>query len=103
MLLDDLVNLPHQPHRLLERHDDPLVVGDVLRRERAARLAAPVVEPLAADMVAADVKVPHVFWHAVKVRAALEAGRIQVDAPVLQQLDQHRLSLGAGIRKEGDR
>jgi hypothetical protein len=42
---DDLVNLSHRPCRLLERDDDPLVVGDVPRRERVARPAAPSTAP----------------------------------------------------------
>ena len=65
VLLDDLVDLLHQADGLGEGDDDLLVVGDVVLRERAA-LA--VLEPLLADLVAADVEVPHVLAH------ALEAG-----------------------------
>ena len=76
------LNLLHQLHRLLERHHDALVVGDVLGGEGAAWLAArapPVVQPLVADLVAADVEVPHVFGDAVEVGAARPPRSIQVD------------------------
>ena len=38
MFLNDLVNLFHQPDRLLERDDDALVVGNVSGGEGVARL-----------------------------------------------------------------
>ena len=54
----DVVNLGHQAHRLLERHHDALVVNDVVGGEGPAwhaLFATSVVEPLVADLVAADV------------------------------------------------
>ena len=71
VLLDDLVDLLHQADGLGERDDDLLVVGDVVLRERAA-LA--VLEPLLADLVAADVEVPHVLGHAAEADGAGLAG-----------------------------
>jgi hypothetical protein len=62
--LDDLVDLFHQPNRLLKRDDDLLVVGDVFRGEGTTwltALATPVVGPRVADLVAANVKIPYVI------------------------------------------
>jgi len=58
IILNNLVNLFHQPNCFLERDDDALVVGDVVGGKGAtghALFAAPVVEPLAQYLVAADV------------------------------------------------
>jgi hypothetical protein len=44
-----------------------VVVGEVVGGERAT-LA--ILEPLLADLVAADVEVPHVFGHAAKTAGA---------------------------------
>ena len=52
--LDGLVYLPHQADGFFERDDETLVAGDVLLGKRAAGdalFAAPVVEPLVADLV----------------------------------------------------
>ena len=81
-----LINLLHQLHRLLERHDETLIVGNVFRGERVAGgalFAAPVVEPLVADLIAADVDVPHVCGDAVEVGTARPPGGVQVDFAVL--------------------
>ena len=59
MGVDDGVNLGHKANGVFERHHDALGVGDVLGDEGAAWLAllgAPVVEPLLADLEAADVE-----------------------------------------------
>ena len=61
MLLNDLVDLLHQADRLVQGNDDFLVVGNVIGRERAAFA---VLEPLLADLVAADVEVPDRLGHA---------------------------------------
>ena len=62
---DDLVDLGHGVDGLTEGDDDLLVVADILVRERAA-LA--VLEPLVADLVAADLEVPDLLWHALETR-----------------------------------
>ncbi len=72
VLLDDLVNLLHQADRLGEGDDNFLVMSDVVLRESAA-LA--VLEPLLADLVAADVEIPHLLAH------ALEAGGLRLVHP----------------------
>ena len=64
---DDLVDLGHDADGLVQGDDDLLVVGDVLVRERAA---LPVLEPLMADLIAADVEVPDLLRHALKADAA---------------------------------
>jgi len=51
MGFDDFVDLAHQSDGLGEGHDDLLVVGDVVLRERAT---LSVFEPFLADLVAAD-------------------------------------------------
>ena len=56
MLLDDLIDLPHKANGLAQSGNDAVVVGDVGRGKGAA-LA--VLEPLLADLIAADVEVPH--------------------------------------------
>ena len=60
MRIDHLVDLAHQARHLLERDDDALVAGDVLGRDDATPLLpgrAAVVEPLAEDLIAAELKV----------------------------------------------
>ena len=59
VFLNHLVNLRHQVDGVVKRDDETLVVGDVLGGEGAAwlpALAAPVVEPLGQNLVAADVE-----------------------------------------------
>lgn len=73
MLLDHGVNLPHQPDGFGEGDNEFLVVGDVVFREGAAFA---VFEPFLADLVAADVEVPHVLAH------ALEAGGLRLVHPL---------------------
>ena len=63
MLFNDLINLRHQPDGFRQGDDDAVVVVDVVGGEGAA-LA--VLEPLIADLVAADVEVPDVFRDAAK-------------------------------------
>ena len=63
MDFNDLVDLGHDADGLVQGDDDLLVVGDVLVRERAA---LPVLEPLVADLVAADVEVPDLLGHALE-------------------------------------
>ena len=77
MQRDDFVDLLHQTDRLAEGDDYPLVVGDVVLRQRAA-LA--VLEPLLANLVAADVEVPHVLEY------ALEARRLRLVRSVLARM-----------------
>lgn len=55
VLLDDLIDLGHQADGLLESDDDLMIVGDVLVGEGAAFA---VLQPLLADLIASDVKVP---------------------------------------------
>src|SRR3990172_12643200 len=59
--VDGSVDLGHEADGFVQGHDDAVVVGDVVGGEHAA-LA--VLEPLGADLVAADVEVPHVLGHA---------------------------------------
>lgn len=61
---DGLVDLAHQADGLVEGDDDALVVADVLARERATFT---VFEPLVADLVAADLEVPHRLGDAAEV------------------------------------
>ena len=60
---DDLVDLGHDTDGLVQGDDDLLIVGDILVRERAA---LPVLKPLVADLVAADVEVPDLLGHALE-------------------------------------
>ena len=65
----------------LEGGDDFLVVLNVVEGEGAA---AAVFEPLVADLVAADVKLPHLGGYAVEILRLLAAARgwaADVDAP----------------------
>jgi len=62
--LDGPVDFGHEAKGFRQRRDDALVVGDVVVAERAA-LA--VFEPLVADLVAADVEVPHLGRDAFEV------------------------------------
>jgi len=63
--VDDLVDLGHEADGFGEGDDDLLVVDDVVFRERAA-LA--VFQPFLADLVAADMKIPHILAHAMEAR-----------------------------------
>ena len=72
VLLDDLVDLLHQADGLVEGDDDLLVVGNVRLRERPAFA---VLEPLLADLVAADAEVPHALAN------SLEAGGLGLVDP----------------------
>jgi hypothetical protein len=63
VLLEDLVDLLYQADGFGEGDDDLVVVGEVVLRQSAA-LA--VLEPLLADLVAADVEVSHVFAHVLE-------------------------------------
>ena len=72
VLLNHIVDLSHQPDGLGQGDDYLLVVSDVLVAEGAA-LA--VLEPLVADLVAADVKVPDGF------RNTDETGRLVLVNP----------------------
>ena len=67
MSFDDPVDLGHDADGLTEGDDDLLVVGDVLVREPAA---LPVLEPLVADLVAADLEVPDLLGHALEADGA---------------------------------
>src|ERR1700720_1404434 len=67
VLLDDLVDLLHQANGLSQGDDDLLVMGDVFIGERAA-LA--VLKPLLADLVAANMEIPHSLGHAVEAYGA---------------------------------
>ena len=60
MLFYNHINLGHQPYGFGEGDDDLLVVGDIVRREFPSFA---VLEPFFADLVAADVEVPHVLWN----------------------------------------
>jgi len=87
--LDGLVYLVYQADGLLERHDNALVVGDVLLGEGAAGdafFAAPVVQPFAANLVTADVKVPHVFGETVGVKDARPLGGVEIHLALLVAL-----------------
>ncbi len=64
---DDLVDLLHDADGLEESDDDFLVVVDVVLRERAA---LPVLQPLVADVVAADVEVPDLLGDAAEADGA---------------------------------
>ncbi len=72
MLLYNLVDLGHDADGLAEGDDDLLVVLDVLVGQHAAgagvlaALGLTVLEPLLADLVAADVEVPHLLRHALE-------------------------------------
>ena len=52
---------------LIQGNDDLLVVGNVLVREHAP---LPVLKPLVADLVAADLEVPDLVGHALKADGA---------------------------------
>src|SRR5438132_1516641 len=69
VFFNDLVDLIHDADRLGEGDDNLLVVGDVLLRENAT-LA--VLEPLVTDLVAADVKVPHLLGHTAEASGGVE-------------------------------
>ena len=74
MGFDDPVDFAHEPDRVAEGDDDLAVVDNVLGGERAA-LA--VLQPLLADLVAADVEVPD------RLGDAAETGRARrVNAPL---------------------
>ena len=71
MLLNDLVDLPHQADSLLECNDNLLVVSDVVLGESAA-LA--ILEPFLANLVAADAEVPHDLRHAMEADGSGNGG-----------------------------
>ncbi len=73
MLLNRLVNLLHQRNRLGESGDNTLIVFEVIEGERAAFA---VLEPFVADLVAADMEIPHLRRHALKILCFVD-----VDAP----------------------
>lgn len=70
MGLDHLVDLRHEADGLVQRHYDLLVVGQVVVGEGAV-LA--VVQPLVADLVAADMKIPHSLGHAPEAHGSRSA------------------------------
>jgi|GEM_PF-485855 len=78
------INLRHQPDGLFERHYHFGIVRLVFGAQFAP---APVFEPLVADLIAADVKFPHVFRHADKA---------------LLIVNPHRLVLVLGITRSDD-
>ena len=65
--LDHVVDLGHEADRLVQGDDDPPVMGDVLVRECAP---LPVLEPLVADLIAADLEVPDFLGHSVEPNPA---------------------------------
>ena len=69
--IDDLVDLTHDADRLVQGHHDALVVGDVVGGESASLT---VLEPFLADLVAADVEVPHGLGHAAEADGAGRGG-----------------------------
>src|SRR5438046_2248928 len=71
MLLDDCIDLAHQANGLAEGGDDLLIVDDVVLGQRAT-LA--VLEPLLADLIAADFEVPYVFRDTTKADAPTRSG-----------------------------
>ena len=72
---DELVDLGHYANGLVQGDDDLLVVGDVLGRERAS---LPVLEPLVADLVAADVEIPDFLGYAHEADSAALGGAVVV-------------------------
>ena len=64
---NNVVNLLHNADGLVQGDHDLLVVGDVVLRERAA---LPVLQPLVADLVAADVEVPDLLGDAAEADGA---------------------------------
>lgn len=90
MGLDCLVDFAHEADGFVEGDDDAVVVADVFVGEDAAgagvlaALALAVAEPLLADLVAADVKVPDGFGHAVEAdlwKDGIPRYSLQPDAP----------------------
>ena len=66
---DDFVNLGHDADGLAEGDDDFLVVGNIVVGKYPSWIAflwPPVLEPLLADLVAADIEVPYLLRHAPK-------------------------------------
>ena len=63
MGFNNLVNLRHQADGFGQCDDDFLVVSDVVLRERAAFA---VFQPFLADLIAADVEVPHRLAHTLE-------------------------------------
>ena len=72
--VDGFVELGHEGDGFVQGDVDAVVVGDVGGGERAA-LA--VLEPLLADLVAADVEVPHVLGHAAEADGAGDLGTLR--------------------------
>ena len=71
VVFDDLIDLGHDADGLVQGDNDLLVMGDVLVRERAT---LPVLEPLVADLVAADFEVPDLLGYALETyRAGLRS------------------------------
>ena len=64
---DDRVDLGHSADGLVQGDDDLLVVGNVLDREHTA---LPVLEPLVADLVPADVEVPNLLGDPLETHRA---------------------------------
>src|SRR5207245_1220699 len=60
---DHLVDLGHQADRLFQGDHDALVVQDVLVAEDPA---AAVLQPLLANLIPTDMKVPNIFRHALE-------------------------------------
>lgn len=70
MRLDHGVNFPHQTNGFLQRHDDFLVVLGVIPGEFAPFA---IFQPLFQDLIAADVELPRIAGHALKVLSAIDA------------------------------
>jgi hypothetical protein len=57
------VDLSHEADGFVQGNDNLVVMSDVISRKFSAFA---VLEPLFADLVAADVELPDVFWHVAK-------------------------------------
>lgn len=68
---DDAVDFGHEADGFVKGHDDAVVMDEIVGAERPS---SAVLEPLLADLVAADMEVPYLLRHAAKTDRAGEIG-----------------------------
>src|SRR5258707_221426 len=71
LLLSGLFVFHHQADGLVQNGHDLLIVGDVFLRERPT---LPVLQPLLADLIPADLEVPDSLGYAVKTDRSRRGG-----------------------------
>jgi len=72
VLVNDLINLSHDADGLAQRNNDFLVMVNVILGQNTtgsrilASLSLAVLEPLVANLIAADIEVPYLLWDALE-------------------------------------